>query len=200
MSDVGNTRGPRRVIVSGGIGSGKTTVLHVLERLGAIVIEADRIGHEILRPGGPAFEPVASRWPQVVVDGHIDRTRLANIVFTDPDELLALEAISHPLIAAEIARRVVAAGDRDVVVEMPVAAELLGPGWTRIVVAAPADLRVERAVARGLDREDVAGSIAAQPTSRQWAETADYVITNIGTVGDLEDNATRVWQELATSG
>lgn len=198
MSDAGNTGRPRRVIVSGGIGSGKTTVMAVLERLGAVVIEADLIGHEILRPDGPAFASVASRWPQVVVEGKIDRGRLASIVFTDPDELQALEAISHPLIAEEITRRVAAAGSRDVVVELPVASDLVGQGWTRIVVDTPADLRIERAVARGMDRTDVAARIASQLRDGEWNERADVVITNEGSVADLESQVLRLWAELAS--
>ncbi len=197
MTQDGNTRRPRRVIVSGGIGSGKTTVLGLLAARGAVVIEADRIGHEILAPGGAAFEPVVQRWPQVLVDGRIDRERLAAIVFSDGEQLEALEAISHPLIAAEIARRVAVAEDRDVVLELPVGADLVGEGWTRITMTAPEDVRLRRAVARGLDAGDVTNRMAVQGADAERTQLADITIANVGSLADLEKRVVEVWEGLA---
>ncbi len=196
MSQVGNTGGPRRVIVSGGIGSGKTTVLGILAQLGAVVIEADRIGHEILAPGGAAFEPVAERWPAVVVDGRIDRGRLAAIVFNDSEELRALERISHPLIAAEIAKRVAEVGDLDVVLGLPVAGGYVGEGWTRIAVTAPQEVRLRRAIARGMDESDVADRMAAQERYSGWLQGGDITIENTGNLAQLEARVKEVWEQL----
>ena len=114
MRPEGNSETPLRVIVSGGIGSGKTTVLRLLERLGAVVVEADRIGHEVLEPGGASYDAVATRWPSVVVEGRIERSLLAAIVFSDLEQLALLESLTHPAIRDEIAIRVAAAWDRDV--------------------------------------------------------------------------------------
>jgi dephospho-CoA kinase len=186
-----------RLIVSGGISSGKSTVVGLMARLGALVIEADRIGHDVLAPDGAAFGPVASRWPSVVRDGEIDRGLLAAIVFRDTEQLDELEAISHPLIRAEIARRVAAAPHRDIVLELPLASDLVGAGWTRIVVDAPDDLRMRRAVERGMAGDDVAGRMAAQPDRQRWATLADIVIDNSGTREDLEAEVHRVWATLA---
>ncbi len=197
MSANGNVRGPLRVIVSGGLSSGKSTVMRKLARLGARVIEADRIGHEILEPFGGAYEAVVKRWPAVVVDGRVDRARLAAIVFNDTLELAALEAISHPLIAAEIQRRVSGARDEDVVLELPLNSDLVGPGWTRLVVVAPEDVRLERAVARGMNRDDAASRIAVQGSDR--VENADIVIHNTGTIAELDAKVEAIWAELTAS-
>jgi len=199
MSHVGNTGRPRRVIVSGGIGSGKTTVLAILARLGAVVIEADRIGHEVLAPEGPAFAAVAQRWPQVVVGGHIDRGRLAAIVFSDGDELEALEGISHPLIFSEIRSRVARAENRDVALELPVGDGFGDGEWTRIVVIAAEEVRRARAVERGMEPEDIAGRIAAQRGDPEWIEEADIVIENNGSFADLEARVVAVWEQLAAA-
>lgn len=185
------------MIVSGGIGSGKSTVLGVLEGLGAVVIEADEIARDLLEPGGAAFGRVAARWPQVIVDGRIERSRLASIVFSDPDQLDELEAISHPLIAAEITTRVATAVDRDVVLELPLSSELAGPGWFRVVVDAPRRLRLDRAVARGMDMADVVRRMDAQPERDDWLASADAVIENTGSLAELEARVRELWSTIA---
>jgi dephospho-CoA kinase len=184
------------VIVTGGIGSGKSVVLRVLRELGAVVIEADRIGREILEPGGAAYSAVVTRWPDVVVDGVIDRGRLAAIVFSDPDQLDELEAISHPLIAAEIAARVATVGDRDVVLELPIMSGLAGPGWYRIVIDAPRVTRLRRATERGMDARDVTRRMETQPSRREWLAAADAVIENRGSIAELEDRVCELWLRL----
>lgn len=195
MRAADNATDPLRWIVSGGIGSGKSTVLRILEHLGATVIEADRIGHEVLEPGGSAHDEVATRWPDVVVDGRIDRRRLAAVVFTDGDQLDELEAITHPAISAEIARRVSAAGDADVVLELPVLGDLAGPGWIRVVVDAPTQLRMARAAARGLAVADIERRMGSQPERGRWLEAADIVVDNSGTVAELRATVEQLWRE-----
>ena len=135
MSQPSTSPLPNLIVVAGGLGSGKSTVAAMLAAKGATTIEADRIGHEVLEPGGPAFVAVAERWPVVVVDGAIDRQRLAAIVFSDLEQLQELESITHPAIGAEIARRAHAAAGSPVVVELPVPA-IVAPDWTWIVVVA----------------------------------------------------------------
>jgi len=188
----GNDKRGFRLIVGGGIGSGKSTVLRMMEQRGVVVIEADRIGHEILEPDGAAFAAVAARWPEVVVVGRVDRPRLAAIVFADTEQLRALEAISHPLIAAEIGRRVEAAGGDDVALELPLNADVVGSGWLRLAVVAPRNQRLERAIDRGMDGADVSRRIDAQPDREAWIDAADFVIENSGSLLDLEAAVDRV--------
>lgn len=196
MRPDGNTETPLRVIVSGGIGSGKSTVLHMLEGFGAVVVEADQIGHEVLEPGGAAYRAVADRWPSVVVGGRIERHLLAAIVFSDAEQLALLESLTHPAIRDEIAVRVATAWDRDVVLELPLHSELAGPGWTRVVVDAPSSLRMRRSVARGMAEDDVANRLAVQPDREHWLSGADFVIENAGGLDELKSEVKRVWECL----
>ncbi len=187
----------RLVLLSGGIGAGKSEVGRRLGARGADVIDADRVGHEVLEPGGDAFASVAARWPQVVAAGRIDRAALGRIVFADPAELAALEAMTHPAIAARIAARVASSGRRVVVVELPLTVDLFGPGWVRVVVDAPEHVRRRRLAARGMAPADVDARLAAQPDRDEWLAAADYVVDNSGERDALEDEVDRLWEWLA---
>ena len=196
MRAEGNTVEPLRLIVGGGIGSGKSTVLRMLEELGAVVIEADRIGHQVLEPDGAAYPEVAARWPSVVEDGRINRLLLANIVFSDTEQLAELERVTHPHIGEIILRRAEAARDRDVAVELPIGSDLLGSGWTRVVVAAPAKTRIRRTVDRGSKAADATRRTESQLSDAEWEAQADHVISNTGTIAELEAAVADLWQQL----
>lgn len=193
MAHLGN---PLRLVVFGGIGSGKSSFVEVLQELGCLAINADMIGHEVLLSPSPGFDAVGQRWPSVLLDGVIDRAALARIVFDDPAELAALEAISHPLIKAEVERRVAAAGDQPVVLELPTIRDFVQGVWEWVLIDAPASLRIDRAVARGGDRADVAARIDAQPTDEEWHDRADWIVPNTGSIEDLEAAAHELWDKL----
>jgi dephospho-CoA kinase len=175
-----------RVVLCGGIGSGKSTAGDFLAARGAEVIDADEVGHMVLEPTGSAFAAVADRWPEVATDGVIDRSALGRIVFGDRDELARLEAITHPAIRTEVARRVLASAASLVVVEVPLLSDFLGDGWLRAVVDVPDEIRTQRLLARGMTPAEVEERMAAQPRREQWLAAADYVIDNSGTTEDLE--------------
>lgn len=181
-------------MLAGPIGSGKSTIGSILAARGAVVIEADAIGHEVLEPGGAAHGAVAARWPETVVDGHIDRSALAAIVFSDERALSVLEALTHPHIAARIIRRAEDAGDRLVVVELPLTVDILGPDWPRLVVLASEAVRMERAVERGMERRDVLRRMAVQASEEEWRATADWIVRNDGTYAELEAAVAAWWQ------
>ena len=199
MSPPSTERQPLRLVVSGGIGSGKSTVTARLRDLGAVVIEADLLGHEVLEPGGAAFSAVAARWPSVVADGVIDRSALAEIVFADLDQLQELEALTHPAIGAEIRRRLDVAASLPVVLELPLVSDLAGTGWIRVVVDADEETRVDRSVARGNDEEDVRRRVAAQPPAEEWRDSADHVIQNDGTRAELMKAVDELWALLTSA-
>jgi dephospho-CoA kinase len=195
---MGNSDQPLRIVVSGGIGSGKSTIGEMLRRLGVMVIDADQIGHEVLEPEGAAFAAVAERWPAVVVDGSIDRGLLAAIVFADGEQLELLESLTHPHIRAAIEARVERFRNQDVAVELPLLDSFLSGEWTRLVVVASPSMQMERAVARGMSEEDTGRRMAAQPEADEWRSRADYVIVNNGSLADLQARVDEVWLRLAS--
>lgn len=177
---------PRTVLLGGGIGAGKSSVAEVFARHGFDVVVADRIGAEVLAPGAPAVAEVARRWPDVVVDGVVDRAALAAIVFADPHELAALEAMTHPAIADVIAARIASAGSGPIVVEVPVRAVVHDLDALRIAVVADEDVRIARAVGRGGDPADVVARVRSQGDEDRWRSWADIVVDNTGAWSETE--------------
>ena len=184
-------------VVTGGIGSGKSTIRRTLGELGAVTIDADQIGHGVLKPGGAAFGAVAERWPSVVREGRIDRAELGRIVFTDASELKDLEAITHPAIASDIARSIAAAGDSIVVVEVSVPKDLIGVGWLHTIVAdLPVEQRRERLIERGVEPAEVDRRMSAQPSRDEWRARGRWIISTAGTRQDVAERVRRLWEDV----
>ncbi len=191
--------------LTGGIGSGKSTVSEILEARGAVVIDADRIARQVVEPGGPAYGPVVERFGRRVVgqDGSIDRPALASIVFADDDARADLERLTHPAIGAVIADRLAAERGTDhlVVLDVPLLVEARrnrAEVAAVIVVDTPAELAVERLVSgRGMDRADVEARMAAQADREKRLARADFVIDNSGSMDDLGRQVDRAveWME-----
>jgi dephospho-CoA kinase len=175
---------PARIVLCGGIGSGKSTVALLFGDHGAHVISADDVARRVLDPETPEHKAVIDRWPEVAVDGIIDRPSLGRIVFADPDALSWVESLTHPATKAAIESEVAAHADVDVVVEIPILREWF-EGWITVVVDAPEETRVARASARSdaITPEDVRMVMARQPSRSEWLMAADLVIDNRG---DLE--------------
>lgn len=190
--------------LTGGIGSGKSTVADLLVERGAVLIDADRIAREVVEPGGPAYGPLVDRFgPGILApDGTIDRPALAAVAFADADALGALNAITHPAIGAVMTeRRAAQAGtDHVVVLDVP----LLKPAHRAlleldvvVVVDCPVHVALARLVEqRGMDEADAKARIAAQMTREERLEGADFVIDNGGERGALEAEVARVWAAL----
>ena len=179
-----STQAPR-LVVAGGIGSGKSSVGRLLADRGFAVLDADRAGHRVLSPDHPASGPVARRWPEAAPGGAIDRAALARIVFSDPAQLAELEALTHPHIRTAIAGWVEDVGSGPAAVELPVLADLVGEGWLWVIVDAPVKVRRERLRHRGMPEPDIDARIASQPDRRAWLEAADHIIDNGGTPEQL---------------
>lgn len=183
--------GQARWVLSGGLASGKSKVREALERSGVMAIDADSIGHSVLQPEAEAYLAVAERWPTVVRGGQIDRGLLASIVFGDPDELAALEEITHPHIFDTILARVELV-ESVIVVEVPLLRHGLGNGWKRIVMDCRDEVKLERAVSRGMSRSDAYARIANQPTRTEWLAVADLVVPNHGSIQELDETVYRL--------
>jgi dephospho-CoA kinase len=189
--------------LTGGIGSGKSTVARLLEERGAVVIDADRLAREAVSKGSEPFDRVVEVFGSRIVgpDGELDRAALAEDVFADPLRRANLESIVHPEVARVFADRVQEHRDTDriVVYVTPLLAELgLAPAFDLVVVVtASPEARVRRVVTgRGLAEADVRSRMAAQSTDERRAEIADILIDNEGNLGDLDAQVGRLWDEL----
>ena len=185
--------------LTGGIGAGKSTVSAALRERGAVVVDADAITKELQQPGRPVFEAMVARWGDGIVaaDGTLDRPAVAAIVFNDPAALGELNAMVHPAVGAEIARRLEAAAGTDQVVVLDI--PLLVEGGRHatagvLVVDCPVETQVERLVAqRGMSEEDARARIASQATREERLARADFVIDNGGPPDALPPQIDAAW-------
>jgi len=189
-----------RIGLTGGIGSGKSTVARLLAARGARIVDADRIAREVVEPGTPGLEAVVAAFgPGVLTaEGALDRPALAAVVFADPEARRRLDGIVHPLVRARAAELVAAAPpDAVVVQDVPLLVETGQAGSYDLVLVVQADLdtRVRRLVGRGVSEEDARARIAAQATDEQRRAVADVVLDNSGTVEELEAQVERFWAE-----
>jgi dephospho-CoA kinase len=194
--------------LTGGIGSGKTTVAGMFEKLGAVIIDADRIAHELQEPGQPLFEAIVSTFGPGVVggDGRIDRRRLGAVVFADRQARSRLEGIMHPAIVAECERRIQQAAARGAATCLLDAALLLESGKhgrfdAIILVNAGEATRLDRLMAqRRLGREEAVQRIRSQMPSEEKVRHANFVIENDGTLEETEQQVKAVWRQLQVHG
>ena len=190
--------------LTGGIGSGKSTFAALLAERGAQVIDADQLGRDALRPGQPGWHSVVDGFGnEILAEGsmEIDRPALAALVFSDPNKLAALNAITHPVIAAGIADSLEKLSRTDEIVVLD-AALIVELGLDKIievliVVDASEKNRSRRLVEkRGMSQDDVTARMAAQAPRDLLLARADIVVHNDGTLQDLAREADRVWAEL----
>lgn len=189
----------RLIGLTGGIGSGKSTVSAALAARGAVVVDADEIVRELQSPGQPVLaEMVELLGPGILHDdGTLDRQAVADIVFHDHDRLKALGDIVHPRVRDEIFRRVVEQSETDnvVVLDIPLLAE---SGWEGIIGTIVVDLDPEIAVARLVEHrefteDDARARIANQASRAERVAQADIVVDNGGTLEDLDAEIERCW-------
>ena len=190
-----------RVGLTGGVGSGKSTVARLLAGHGAIVVDADAIAREVVEPGTPGLAAVVARFGDRVLgpDGRLDRAALAAIVFHDAGELADLNAIVHPLIGARTAELMAAApADGIVVHDIPLLVEgRMTDGFdTVVVVEADLQTRLDRLAERGLAADDARARMASQASDEERRAVADELITNDGTMEALKREVAELWQRL----
>ncbi|WP_182526417.1 dephospho-CoA kinase [Nocardioides dongkuii] len=194
-----------RVGLTGGIASGKSTVSAILEELGAVVIDGDKLAREVVERGTPGLAAVVAEFGEELLtpEGDLDRAALGKVVFADEGRRRALEAIVHPLVFERYAALEASAPEGALVVhDIPLLAES-GRADTFdavLVVDVPVETQVERMVRdRGMDRADAEARVAAQATREQRLAIATYVLDNTGTLEDLRDRVLAVHAELTAS-
>ena len=186
----------QRVVVTGGIGSGKSTVIDALSQLGWSVIRADTVGHGVLTDP-VVVAAITARWPTAVSGSGVSRSALARLVFAHPQELAALEEITHPLIVDRIDRWIEHT-PAPTAVELAVL-KVAKPHWGwYVVVHAPVVIRSQRALARGMSAVDVAARTASQPDDSEWLASAHLVLDNRGSTAQLRGNIEKLHDRLTT--
>jgi dephospho-CoA kinase len=188
--------------LTGGIAAGKSAVSGVLRDLGAVVIDADQLAREVVAKGTPGLDAVVAEFGEGLLgaDGELDRPAMARLVFTDEDARRRLEAIVHPLVFERIVQLEAEAPEDAVVVhDIPLLAES-GRAKTFdavVVVDAPTELQVDRMVRdRGWTEAEARARIEAQASREERRAIATHVIENTGTLEDLRDRVTEVFEAL----
>lgn len=190
--------------LTGGIACGKTTVANMLQNLGACVIDADLMGHQILQDDINVKRQVIEAFGKGILDdnGQIDRPKLGRIVFDSPDQLELLNGIIHPpiieAIDAEIVKKLTSKKCKAVVVD---AALLIECNLTNIVdyvvlVHVEKGVQIQRLIERGLSKEDAQKRMASQMLFQEKRTFADFVIYNSGTLADTEKQINQVWNSM----
>ncbi|KQS65022.1 dephospho-CoA kinase [Modestobacter sp. Leaf380] len=193
-----------RIGLTGGIGSGKSTVARLLVERGAVLVDADSIAREVVEPGTSGLAAVVEAFGADVLtaEGALDRPALAAVVFGDAGERARLDGIVHPLVRARAAELVAAApADAVVVQDVPLLVETgqAGSYDLVLVVATDVETRVRRLLGRGLSEADARARIASQATDEERAAVADVVLSNDGDEQQLAVQVARFWDERVPS-
>jgi dephospho-CoA kinase len=193
-----------RTGLTGGLGAGKTTVGQMLAARGAAVIDTDLVAREVLAPGSAGERAVLERFGPAVASpsGHLDRRALADLVFRSQPDRLALEAITHPLIRSMVEAELdalAAAGRAVAVIQIPLLDRNRRHQYCLdvvVLVDAPEEVALRRAVLRGLSVSDAKARMAAQPSDEERRSAADWVLPNSATLDELEARVDELWSWL----
>lgn len=192
------------IALTGGIGSGKSTVAAEFERLGADVIDSDKISYEIMLPGGSAYNEVVETFGKEILhsDGTIDRKHLGDIVFLNNEKLKTLTDITHRLIYKEMQRRMNLSESEVVCLEIPLLFTSKCPIdiMLKIVVTAPRDMRIKRVIRRDrCTREQVEARMAKQLSDDEMIRLADCVIENDGDIEYVRGQVLCIYKRILNS-
>ncbi len=190
--------------LTGGIGTGKSTVSQFLAELGAVIIDADKVGHEALRPEGEIWRKVVDAFGQQIVnsDGHINREKLGQIVFDNPEARQRLNRIMHPAMYQMVAAKIEEYRRRGVDVVVLEAPVLLEAGWDPLVDEVWVTVASEPTVIKrlrqrtGLSEEESLARIRSQLRPEERAKHANVVIDTNCTLGEVKARVKGLWQRL----
>lgn len=193
--------------LTGGIGTGKSTIAEMMKRKGALVIDADEVAREVVRPGGEYWKKIVNHFGEEYLfdDGRLNRRKLGRVVFNDPKKLKALNKITHPPTVEAISKKAAEAKrvspDRCVVLDCPL---LLETGMDSlvdvvVVVVASMEARLERLRKQGFSKTEAQARIKAQATDRDRLKEAEYIIENDGSIRELRFKVDRLWKKFLSS-
>ena len=189
--------------LTGGIGTGKSEVARIFQELGAVLINADQIGHQAYNPHSEIWQEVVKAFGEEILQpsGEIDRKKLGSIVFADPDQLTRLNQIMHPRMARMVARQVQELGEQGADVVVVEAALLFEAGWDSLVgevwsTESPEDLVIKRLQSRsGLSQEEAKKRIDSQMSAEERKSRSQVVVDNSGDLVDLEKVVRSSWDQ-----
>ena len=188
------------VALTGGIGSGKSTVGQIFAQLGAIVIDSDQLARDVIERGSIGFNEVVAKFGDgILKNGEIDRQILASLVFKDPTKRAELEQITHPLIRKAFAKVVSSASPDSIVInQIPLLVESNHDyKFDHIItVSASESIRSERLIKRGLTNEQIKQRMQAQATDQMREDIADSVIVNEKSEQEVTDQVEKIWEQL----
>ena len=188
------------VALTGGIGSGKSTVGQIFAQLGATVIDSDQLARDVIERGSIGFNEVVAKFgDEILKNGEIDRQILASLVFKDPTKRAELEQITHPLIRKAFTKVVSSASPDSIVInQIPLLVESNHDyKFDHIItVSASESIRSERLIKRGLTNEQIKQRMQAQATDQMREDIADSVIINEKNEQELTDQVEKIWEQL----
>jgi dephospho-CoA kinase len=188
------------VALTGGIGSGKSTVGQIFAQLGAIVIDSDQLARDVIERGSIGFNEVVAKFgDEILKNGEIDRQILASLIFKDPAKRSELEQITHPLIRRAFAKMVSSASPDSIVInQIPLLVESNHDyKFDHIItVSASERIRSERLIKRGLTNDQIKQRLGAQATDQMREDIADSVIINEKNEQELTDQVEKIWEQL----
>ena len=188
------------VALTGGIGSGKSTVGQIFAQLGAIVIDSDQLARDVIERGSIGFNEVVAKFgDEILKNGEIDRQILASLIFKDPAKRSELEQITHPLIRKAFAKVVSSASPDSIVInQIPLLVESNHDyKFDHIItVSASESIRSERLIKRGLTNDQIKQRMGAQATDQMREAIADSVIVNEKNEQELTDQVEKIWEQL----
>ncbi len=190
--------------LTGGIGSGKSTVSQLLLELGAVILDADKVGHEAYQPGTEVWQEVVAAFGREILtpEGDIDRKKLGGIVFSNPESLTQLNQVMHPRMFEMMKVRIEQYRQQGAKVVVLEAAILLEANWTPLVGQVWVTVASESTVVRrikgrtGLPEEQIRARIRSQLSSEERVKHADVVISNNGSLDELKTKVNELWGEL----
>jgi len=188
------------VALTGGIGSGKSTVGQIFAQLGATVIDSDQLARDVIERGSIGFNEVVAKFgDEILKNGDIDRQILASLIFKDPAKRSELEQITHPLIRKSFEKVVSSAlPDSIVINQIPLLVESNHDyRFDHIItVSASESIRIERLIKRGLTNEQIKQRMQAQATDQMREDIADSVVVNEKSEQEITDQVEKIWEQL----